>query len=268
MRLLLLVVSVVAHLTMACGGEGASSAPEEDDTGVSRPVPGDDDDDDDAASDAVIDSDTTPEQDADAAVPVDAVNDSVAPDSAEDVALDGSSESPDSGDVDVDDSMDGSTDPEVEPTDVMVPEDSGDADSTTDATDTGADSDTAGVDADTGDVDATSPPDVTAFTPLDPNLDIPPGGNPPCTTPGSLAQCREFSGICRHYSAEESRCESCDGCGNLNARCDQSADCDILFTCFQGRCTAACSFETPQTCGIPTDCTDVGHPTHGVCRPR
>jgi len=118
---------------------------------------------------------------------------------------------------------------------------------------------------DTDDVDVPDT-DEPVTTPLDPQLATPPASNQPCTWPGSMGECDGIA-VCRHYVAEESRCESCEPCGNLNAFCSASIECDILFTCFQGRCTAACSFETPQTCGVPTDCIDVGHPTHGVCRP-
>lgn len=127
--------------------------------------------------------------------------------------------------------------------------------------------------ADEDSADVAVEPDVRpedtggTFTPLDPDLDVPAASNPPCTTPGSMGgECPSLS-VCRHFSAEESRCESCEACGNLNAFCSQSSDCDILFTCFMGRCTAACDFRTPQTCGNPSDCVDVGHPTHGVCLP-
>jgi hypothetical protein len=55
-------------------------------------------------------------------------------------------------------------------------------------------------------------------------------------------------------------------CGNLNAACDASDQCDILFMCFQGQCTNFCALGTTE-CGAPQDCVDIGHPTHGVCRP-
>lgn len=126
--------------------------------------------------------------------------------------------------------------------------------------------------ADTASEDVTTvdtEPDVPPRTPLDPNLATPPESNPPCTTPGSRGECG-FLEICRHFSAEESRCESCDDgtCNGLGQPCSRTAECDILFTCYLGRCTGTCDLTTPQVCGVPTDCIDVGHPTHGVCLPR
>lgn len=108
-------------------------------------------------------------------------------------------------------------------------------------------------------------PDTPVETPLDPSVSVPPADNEPCDTPGAMFECSGIA-ICRLYSAESSRCESCEPCGNLYAPCSSSSECDILFTCFEGYCSAMCSFETPQTCGVPTNCIDVGHPTHGVCR--
>jgi hypothetical protein len=102
---------------------------------------------------------------------------------------------------------------------------------------------------------------------LDPDLEVPPASNQACTTPGSLSEA-ECPGIqvCRFFSPTEGRCESCVTCGNLNAVCDASDQCDILFTCFQGRCTNFCTLGTTE-CGAPQDCVDIGHPTHGVCQP-
>jgi hypothetical protein len=143
-----------------------------------------------------------------------------------------------------------------------------------DDTDAPVDADASGP-ADTSTPDTTpdtSVPDTTpeetggSLTPLDPALSVPPRGSEPCETPGSFGECSGIA-VCRLYAAEESRCESCETCGNLNASCSASNECDILFTCYLGRCTAMCSFETPQTCGNPSDCVDVGHPTYGVCLP-
>lgn len=72
--------------------------------------------------------------------------------------------------------------------------------------------------------------------------------------------------VCRFYTAEEGRCESCDTCGNLNAPCTEGTDCDILFACYAGRCTNICQLGT-FSCGPIEDCLDVGHATHGVCDP-
>ncbi len=104
-----------------------------------------------------------------------------------------------------------------------------------------------------------------AGTPLDPNLDVPDEGEP-CSTPGSLNECAATATVCRFYTAEEGRCESCDNCGNLNAPCTNGTDCDILFSCFSGRCTNFCELGT-FGCGPVEDCLDVGHATHGVCDP-
>ena len=72
--------------------------------------------------------------------------------------------------------------------------------------------------------------------------------------------------VCRFFSATEGRCESRTECGNLGASCTDGTDCDILFACFEGRCTKICPLGTFY-CGPVDDCLDVGHPTHGVCRP-
>lgn len=199
---------------------------------------------------------------------------------------DGSGDDPDlvddtsPGDVsgtDVDSDIDAEADVDVDVVVADPGEDTGASDSATDAvadtaTDSAAD---AAVDSPTettpdvaADVAPDVAPDVRTYTPLDSLVDVPPADNEPCTTPGSMRECtRSGIAVCRHFAVEESRCESCEECGNLNAICSASSDCDILFTCFMGRCTAPCSFETPQTCGVPAHCTHVGHPTHGICLP-
>lgn len=101
-------------------------------------------------------------------------------------------------------------------------------------------------------------------TPLDPDLDVPDEGES-CSFPGNLNECPGIA-VCRFYTAEEGRCESCEGCGNLNAPCTQGTDCDILFSCFAGRCTNFCELGT-FSCGPIEDCLDIGHATHGVCDP-
>lgn len=112
-----------------------------------------------------------------------------------------------------------------------------------------------------------APPDSSGGGGLDPDLDVPPDANQVCTTPGSLsdAECPGIQ-VCRFFSPTEGRCESCVQCGNLNAACSASDQCDILFMCFQGRCTNFCTLGTLE-CGPPEDCVDIGHPTHGVCQP-
>jgi hypothetical protein len=133
-----------------------------------------------------------------------------------------------------------------------------------------------GRDARVEEIDASRPPPDGAMLDaaidgaaggLDPDLDVPPAANQACTTPGSLsdAECPGIQ-VCRFFSPTEGRCESCVMCGNLNAMCDASDQCDILFMCFQGRCTNFCTIGTTE-CGAPQDCVDIGHPTHGVCQP-
>jgi len=100
---------------------------------------------------------------------------------------------------------------------------------------------------------------------LSSDLGLPDPSGATCTSPGSLGECPSIQ-VCRFYSPSEGRCESCEPCGNLNAACSSSAECDILFMCFQGRCTNFCTLGLSE-CGPPTDCLDVGHPTRGVCRP-
>lgn len=102
-------------------------------------------------------------------------------------------------------------------------------------------------------------------TPLHPELDVPDEGES-CTSPGSLNECPGVGTVCRFYTAEEGRCESCDNCGNLNAPCSSGTDCDILFSCFAGRCTNFCQLGT-FSCGPIEDCLDIGHATQGVCDP-
>lgn len=100
---------------------------------------------------------------------------------------------------------------------------------------------------------------------LDPDLDTPPASATPCSTPGGMSDCPGIA-VCRFFSATEGRCESCTECGNLGDPCTEGTDCDILFACFEGRCTNICPLGTFY-CGPVEDCLNVGHPTHGVCRP-
>lgn len=104
-------------------------------------------------------------------------------------------------------------------------------------------------------------------TPLDPALDVPPLCAPTCDLIGFGSDCPGIE-ICRLKDSQTAVCESCEPCGNLHDPCTASSQCDILFTCYLGQCTAMCDFATPQTCGNPAACTDVGHPTHGVCDPN
>lgn len=129
--------------------------------------------------------------------------------------------------------------------------------------------DTSGADSIGTDDDA---PDATSTTsgvesggdPLDPDLDIPNGGEE-CTMPGSLTECPGIA-VCRFATTEHGLCESCDACGNLNDPCVEGTDCDILFMCYAGHCTNFCTLGTFE-CGPVEDCLDIGHPTHGVCDP-
>lgn len=100
--------------------------------------------------------------------------------------------------------------------------------------------------------------------PLDPDLDIPSDGEP-CTSPGDLQECPGIA-VCRFATTEHGLCESCEPCGNLNAPCNASSECDILFSCYAGRCTNFCTLGTFE-CGPVEDCLDVGHATMGVCDP-
>lgn len=105
--------------------------------------------------------------------------------------------------------------------------------------------------------------DAGTSTGLDPELDVPPAENEICETPG--ASCGGVR-LCRFYDETQGRCESCTECGNLFDPCTSGDDCDILFVCFRGSCTNICLLGTFQ-CGAEEDCIDVGHPTHGACRP-
>ena len=102
---------------------------------------------------------------------------------------------------------------------------------------------------------------------LDAALEVPPLCEPTCNAIGFGSDCPGIE-ICRLKDSQTAVCESCEPCGNLHAPCTASSQCDILFTCYLGQCTAMCDFNTPQTCGNPMACTDVGHPTHGVCDPN
>jgi len=104
--------------------------------------------------------------------------------------------------------------------------------------------------------------------PLDPQLAVPPVCAPTCTSIGFGNDCPGLGEYCRLRDSQTAVCESCEACGNLHAPCVNTADCDIIFTCFMGQCTAQCDLNTPQTCGNPAACTNVGHPTHGVCDPN
>ena len=139
-------------------------------------------------------------------------------------------------------------------TDTATPSDSG-SDSAS-PSDSGPDARTDARPTDTGSRDggALDP----ALSPAGPDGDV-------CDTPGSLGECPSVQ-VCRFFDASTSRCESCGPCGNLGASCATSAECDILFACYAGRCTNICPLGTSY-CGPPDDCLDVGHPTHGVCDP-
>ena len=99
---------------------------------------------------------------------------------------------------------------------------------------------------------------------LDPGLALPAASGLPCVTPGALSECPNVQ-VCRPISATEGRCESCTNCGNLHALCSASAECDILFDCYLGRCQNFCTLGTSE-CGPPTACADVGAGARGVCK--
>lgn len=212
----------------------------------------------DASSDALdttMAADTVTDSAADAAL--DAAADAPS-DAGSDVALDADPDAPPDGDADAAPDAPADVVPDVE------------ADAPADTTPDAEEDATPDVEPDAApDMGTDASPDAPTSTPLDPNLSTPPASNSPCTIPGASFECGPLE-ICRHFSAEESRCESCDDgtCNGLNQPCASSSECDILFTCYFGRCTGTCDLTTPQVCGNPSDCTNVGHPTHGVCMPR
>jgi hypothetical protein len=108
-------------------------------------------------------------------------------------------------------------------------------------------------------------PPVVDGNGLDPELALPSPDGTPCTTPGNFSECPGIE-VCPIATPNGGLCESCSPCGNLNDPCSRSSECDILFQCYQGSCTNLCLLGTKQ-CGPPEDCLDVGHATHGVCRP-
>jgi len=93
---------------------------------------------------------------------------------------------------------------------------------------------------------------------------LPDASGQPCGV-GGYDDC-PFLQVCRIFGPGEGRCEGCTNCGNLNALCSDSTQCDILFQCYQGRCTNICPLGT-YYCGPIEDCIDVGHESYGVCRP-
>lgn len=142
--------------------------------------------------------------------------------------------------------------------------DSSAAADTTAADTTGASTDPSTGDASTSPVSGSESSDSGAGTPLDPLLDVPDVGEQ-CDYPGDLQSCPGIA-VCRFATAEYGLCESCDACGNLNAACVEGTDCDILFSCYAGRCTNFCTLGTFE-CGPIEACLDIGHPTRGVCDP-
>ena len=100
---------------------------------------------------------------------------------------------------------------------------------------------------------------------LDPDLGLPDPSGAPCMNYGFGSDCPGIA-VCRMSGPNMGTCESCTTCNNLNQPCTQSSDCDILFQCYQGSCTNICPLGTTY-CGPVADCLDIGHTTHGVCRP-
>src|SRR5512138_782044 len=118
--------------------------------------------------------------------------------------------------------------------------------------------------------DAPATPDAAIDAPvgggLDPDLELPPGTGTPCTHPGAIGgECGQLE-VCRYFTPTEGRCETCTDCGNLNAACTATNQCDILFECYQHKCTNFCTLGTTE-CGAPADCINIGSATRGVCRP-
>ncbi len=112
--------------------------------------------------------------------------------------------------------------------------------------------------------DLAAPPADLAMGALDPGLSLPDPNGATCATPGSLSECPGIE-VCRFYTAQSGRCESCTSCNNLGAPCSASSDCDILFMCYLGKCTNFCQLGTSE-CGPVANCLDIGHPTYGVCK--
>jgi hypothetical protein len=116
-------------------------------------------------------------------------------------------------------------------------------------------------------VDATTTtPDAKAGGSLPPDLELPAANGQVCDQYGGMTGECPSGQVCRPYSTTEGRCESCGPCGNLNAHCNYTDECDILFTCYQGRCVGYCTLGTSE-CGSPADCVDIGNATRGICKP-
>lgn len=108
-----------------------------------------------------------------------------------------------------------------------------------------------------------SAPDADAKV-LDPELDVPPGSDVTCYEPGTQNTCAAGA-ICRIATTTGGRCEQCGPCGPVGAACTESAQCELLLQCYKGHCAQVCRLGT-TVCGAGSDCLDVGHATHGVCR--
>ena len=99
---------------------------------------------------------------------------------------------------------------------------------------------------------------------LDSELDVPPGSDVTCYEPGTQNSCAAGA-ICRIATTTGGRCEQCRPCGPVRAACTESAQCELLLQCYKGHCAQVCRLGT-TVCGAVSDCLDVGHVTHGVCR--
>ena len=99
---------------------------------------------------------------------------------------------------------------------------------------------------------------------MDPDLGLPDGNGPPCSNVGASCNADGEPGVCRIYSQDEGRCESCTGCVGLDQPCQQSSDCDIIFQCYQGTCHNLCDRGFGCS-GEPEWCVDVGSGEYGVC---
>jgi hypothetical protein len=98
---------------------------------------------------------------------------------------------------------------------------------------------------------------------LDPKLALPDPAAMPCDMPGALIECPGYA-MCRPLSPTENRCQAA---GNKHLDfCTSSAECDLLYACYDGFCTKFCDLHSTE-CGLPDDCFDVGS-TVGVCNPH
>jgi hypothetical protein len=107
-------------------------------------------------------------------------------------------------------------------------------------------------------------------TGLDPDLEIPDPNGQVCHHPGRFGspECPAGDQVCRYFTSTEGRRETCTSCGNLDAACSATNQCDTLFECFRGHCVGFCTLgQDPNECGAVADCVNIGYPALGVCLP-